>query len=419
MYSKDATPHWFPRYGIDAALVLVFLIASVAFYPRNTSLLNPQLYYGTIPNTLGQRDNWLFDADCSSVLQNMADRWSVQDMNRRHPLFSILGVPPTYALSIFEHGDRTAAAKLVFSIAACLWAPLLYLGLAKLHRDRVVAAAFTLAGMFCAGPVFWLSIPERHSFGSVSLALGLLLLALARDSEKWREVLVGSAFFVTLGMLITNSSLAILAGIKMLPLRKCVRAFYHAFAVMAIICTAASVYVPLSSFIGASPQDRSYTHMVTPSSAVRVAKNVFVHDYVAPRYTIVNSPALYPIPVVSFERSALFSTGTPGTVATLLWLGMLALAVAGILMAKGDPLTGFALPLYILAQFCLHVLYGKETFLYAANSVTVMIALCAGGARSRLRWPAIGLALAFAAAAYWNNTQQFEAIAAYTRALAR
>jgi len=398
--------------------VLVFLIASIAFYPRNTSLLNPQLYYGTIPNALGEHDNWLFDADCSSVLVNMADRWSVQDMNRRHPLFSLLAVPPTYALSIFKHGNRTEAAKTVFEAVACLWAPLLYLALAKLHRDRVVAAAFTLAAMFCAGPVFWLSIPERHSFGSVSLALGLLLLAAARDSEKWREWLVGSAFFVTLGMLITNSALALLAGIKMLPWRKCVRACYHAFAVMAILCTAASVYVPLSSFIGLSPHDRSYAHMATPSVAVRVAKNLFVHNYVAPHYTIVNSSALYPIPVVSFERAALFSTGTPGTWATLLWLGMLGLAVVGVLFAKGDPLTGFALPLYILAQFCLHVMYGKETFLYAANSVTVMIALCAAGARSRVRWPGIALAVAFAAAAWWNNTQQFEAIAAYTRALA-
>jgi hypothetical protein len=88
------------------------------------------------------------------------------------------------------------------------------------------------------------------------------------------------------------------------------------------------------------------------------------------------------------------------------------------MLAKDDPLIRFALPLYMAAQYCLHVLYGKETFLYAANSGVIMIALCASGARAKWRWPGIALALLFAAAAWWNNTQQFDAIAAYTRALA-
>jgi hypothetical protein len=96
---------------------------------------------------------------------------------------------------------------------------------------------------------------------------------------------------------------------------------------------------------------------------------------------------------------------------------MLGLAAAGVFLGGKDPLIRFALPLYMAGQFVLHVAYGKETFLYAANSVPVMIALCAASARTRLRWVAIAVALAFAGAALVNNTAQFEAVAAYTRAI--
>ena len=395
----------------ELLLAAGFFLLSLFIYPFNTSRLNPALYRGTLP---GVTDNWLFDADNYAVPVNMADRWSPQMLNRRHPLFSVLTVPPVYAVAIVARIPRLEAARVFFGAVVSCWAPLLFLVLSCLLEDRLAAVAFTLAGMASAASIYWFAIIERHGFEAVVLALSLFLLAAGLRSRKWQPVFCGAAFFLSLGMTLTNAAIALLYGVRLLPFRTWVRTFYHGFAALAIVCTAASVYIPNSAFLGLVTIDQTYTHKPTPGSVAGAARSMFLFDYVAPRYSVVNDPALYPTPVLSFQNSRAFSTGLAGTLAAVSWLGMLAMGAAALWMLRKDPMWGFVFPFYLLFQFLLHNIYGKETFLYAANSSTVLLVVCAAAAKTRLRWPAIVLAICFAGAAWWNNTQQFQALAQYT-----
>ena len=124
---------------IDLAVVLVLFAISLASYPSNMKRLNPALYRGTLGQEINQPDNWLFDADSATVTENMYDRYSDQTLNRRHPLFSVVMIPLTFATAFFSRLPRIDAAILVFSFVGCLWGSIYYLALKALLEDRIAA----------------------------------------------------------------------------------------------------------------------------------------------------------------------------------------------------------------------------------------------------------------------------------------
>ena len=69
---------------------------------------------------------------------------------------------------------------------------------------------------------------------------------------------------------------------------------------------------------------------------------------------------------------------------------------------------------YIVSQFALHCVYGRETFLYSANYLPVMAALAALGVKTRIRPLILALSAILVVSAALNNTAQFRSMAEYT-----
>lgn len=395
----------------DLAIALVLFAISLAYYPSNTKSLNPALYRGTLGQEIKQPDNWLFDADCASVTANMYDRYSDQTLNRRHPLFSIVTIPLTYAAAFVSRRPRIEAAVLMFSLVGCLWGSIFYLALNSLLADRIAALLFTVVGMCSASSIFWLAIPERHSLAGLSVVAGLLLLAWANHAKQYSSALLGGSFFVTLGFTVTNCALAVFGCFARTGWKATARILFYAFGVMALVNVAASVYLPTSYFIGLTSLDQAYVRKPNPSHLKEVTRSFTLHSMVTPHLGIAEG---YPVPVLSAQRSPAFSTGTAGSVATAAWILLLLTVPVTIFELRKSGSMVIVLGCYIASQFALHCVYGLETFLYSANYLPVMVAIAAMGVKTRMRPVILSLSAVLAVSAALNNTAQFRGMAEYT-----
>jgi hypothetical protein len=393
------------------AVALILLVISWVYYPSNTQSLNPALYRGTLGLQIQQPDNWLFDADCSSVTANMYDRFSDQTLNRRHPLFSIVTIPLTYATAILSRRPRIEAAILVFSFLGCLWAPVFYLALNALLADRIAAILFAIVGMSSASTAFWLSIPERHSLAGLSVVAGLFLLACAQRMKQHTSALLGGSFFLTLGLTVTNCALAVFGCLAKAGWKATARILFYAFGVMALVNVASSVYLPTGYFIGVTSLDQSYVRKPNPSHLQEVTRSFLLHSMVTPRLGIAEG---YPVPVLSAQSSPAFSTGGPGAVASLAWILLLVTIPLTVFQLYKSDRAVLVLGAYVVSQFALYCVYGRETFLYSANYLPVLIALAALGVKTRIRPLILALAAILAVSAAVNNTAQFRSLAEYT-----
>ena len=180
---------------------------------------------------------------------------------------------------------------------------------------------------------------------------------------------------------------------------------------MALISVAASVYLPTSPFIGLTSLDQSYVRKPNPSHLQEVTRSFFLHSMVAPHLGIAEG---YPVPVLSAQGSAAFSTGTAGTIATIAWMLLLVTIPLTLFDLHKSGSLAVVLAGYIAFQFALHCVYGRETFLYSVNYLPILATLAALGVKTRMRPLILALSAILAVSAALNNTAQFRSLAEYT-----
>ena len=96
---------------------------------------------------------------------------------------------------------------------------------------------------------------------------------------------------------------------------------------------------------------------------------------------------------MSVQHSAIGSSGPWGVAATVLWLGLLALAIPGLLSSRGDRRFRILLGATLASQVLLHMIYGEETFLYTMH-VAPLLVLSAAFATTATAWRRAILVLA-------------------------
>jgi hypothetical protein len=132
---------------------------------------------------------------------------------------------------------------------------------------------------------------------------------------------------------------------------------------------------------------------------------------VTPRLGIAEG---YPVPVMSVQRSPEFSTGAPGTAATVAWILLLSTIPLTVFQLYKNESAVIVLGGYVVSQFALYCVYGLETFLYSVNYLPILIALAALGVKTRIRPLILALSAVIAVSAALNNAAQFRSLAEYT-----
>jgi hypothetical protein len=358
--------------------------------------------------------NTFFDADVPSALDNMTERWSDQTFNKRHPLFSIITVPPVYCVSALTGLSRIAAAKATLLAAAGVWGMILYALLLRHTSDRLAAVVFTLVGCASASAVFWLAIPERYLFSSLSILVALWVLKGQGDNEVRAREVAASAV-AGLSMTLTNSMLAGLAAFRMLPFKQGVRALFDGFGFVAMIAVVGSLWIPKTEFIGMNRHDAGYINFPTIARAGEVGR-VFLFDSMVLPEPLAIENSFFTHAVLSTQQSGFARQAMIGRVGLILWAALIAIGVLGWRKCQNEVIRK-VLPGFLVGQFLLHWVYGIETFLYCSNWIPALVLLASLGVKTRARPAVLLLAAALAATASVNNWNRLDAAVHYSQGI--
>ena len=153
-------------------------------------------------------DIW-FESDSPRVYKNMILHDSDYSRAKVHPLFALVAYPQVYVVKKVFGCDPLTAVRLVISSVGFFWIMAFFALLRMMKCQRFDSVLLSLLATESAGAVFFFAIPETYPFGSLSLLLAFLILAISQKqvlSPLW-YVLVNIA---TLSITTSNWMLGIL-----------------------------------------------------------------------------------------------------------------------------------------------------------------------------------------------------------------
>lgn len=304
------------------------------------------------------------------------------EMRAVHPFAFFIFRPLVWLLSLLFNGDRYAATLLLVPLTGGLCVLLVYLFIKRWSGSETYALlTASLLGASTAHLVFG-SFVESYIFSAAALLLFFLLL-LEEKTHLFALVAVGT---LTFGITITNFIQSFLGYAVARPKFKSIFMFGLLASALSITLTVLHAAAFPSALLFFDPagagveSDYAIPLVGAPSwrvagRAVLLVRNIFLYSLVAPQPFILIEEVGGIFPRFNFFKitpgNYSYSTYDGlGTVLVLAW-GLLLLAAGlvflwKLLRARKFDLTA-AFPLVILFNFGLHMTYGYEPFLYAAD----------------------------------------------------
>ena len=349
-------------------------------------------------------NSW-FDGDMSRVFDNMSDRLSRQLRGEVHPLFSLLTFPLVRLLTKVIHASDLSAVGVLLAVVAALWLGTMFTLLRLIGCRRLDAALFSALGAISAAAMFWFTVPETYPFGSLSIVVALCFLSLSLHYElpAIGYVLINT---LTLGLTITNG----MVGLLVTKVNHTWGRFYSILfkslcLFIGLWVMQQTIFPPSSSFLGVSGESTFFFQQKAGGFLV-ILRSFLVHTMVMPKIAIV--PGERDWPRMTIQASAAGSSGLLGVIAVGLWVALLGLGIWALFSLKQYPKLRIALGGALLGQMALHLVYGEETFLYAAHFLPLLVLLSALSLLTRARPISLVLAGLLLLTAGSNNVSQFQ-----------
>jgi hypothetical protein len=380
-----------------AALALWLLLALSGQLP-------PQLFR---PEGL---DAW-FQADLPRVLANMVDSQSNHYRTKVHPIASILIHPLVTGLRALWPGTDLQAAMRFTALVAALWVVSFFALCRLLGAGRFAAASFSLLAISSAGFQFWFSVPETFGIGSLTLLWVLLVAALAAHRPVSDRLLL-AASVASLSITVTNWVAGLALAVVQRPWRRALGISAIAFAIVALLTVPQRfLYRFAKFFFLGSREEADYIGLQESGTVLNKLAGMFWHPISLPEVLLAKASEAPKLNWLTVQLSTPGSGSWAGMLALGLWTLLLAAGVHGLLRSPQWHAFGKVLGLTLAAQVVLHLVYGEETFLYAAHFLPLLMALAVFAARSLPGPAAAAIALATAALAAFNNAAMYEAAA--------
>jgi hypothetical protein len=408
---------------------------------------------GRIDPVLGKRKNgdaW-FDGDTARVFSAMTQTEKPQKRAYLHPLFAVATYPPTQAVRGVTGMDRYGAVRVVLALVAVLWGGLLFAFLRVLGCGRGDALLFGAVAGVSGAAVFWLTVPETWSFGSCTLLAALVAVGVAerRELPLWGWVTVGA---LTLGGTLTNWMAGIAAALVSLPRRQAVQVSAAAFAaivaiwnVQKLVIASPSIWEDLFGQGQREAAAASWVQVASDSPQIDLLAASHLHGPQEPReayfrrdrllapWTAVSELILAPMiaprarvsrfvsqplkPRLTMVGSVPWSGGAPAVAGILAWLTLLGMGAWSLRQGMGSARVRAVLGWTLAGQAALHLVYGRETFLYSLHFLPLLVGVAAAATLGRHRMASRALAVVLLACAAWSNGTQFASAATYTQQL--
>ncbi|WP_019502675.1 hypothetical protein [Pseudanabaena sp. PCC 6802] len=397
------------QYRIDIAIAISLSIAiAIATYFGTYAIPDP------IFTDFYAQDVW-FGSDIPTVFGNITSVNSDFGRNNKHPLFPLLVFPLVFAVSKLFHLEPLSAARIVAVGVSVLWVSSLYALFRVMGCYRLDATLFSLVGAVSAAGIFWLVIPESFSFGSLTIILGLVFVALTQFRS------LSTAWYVAVNVLtvsitITNWMVGILATFANHRWRKMLQILAISLLVATglwilqrIVFTNSGFPFQPGTFIG----EKKFISTPGKGGILAVMSAIFFQTMVMPATQIVDFPIRPDWIKFDVNTLAPASGSWWGAIAVFSWTALLGLGVWGFFTTKQQPKLRLVLGLTLIAQVLMHSIYGvEETFLYSLHFIPLLLTLAAFGLFTRLRLLSLLLVATLIVSAGMNNRSQFSAAAA-------
>jgi hypothetical protein len=402
-------PKWLKQHQIDSSIAVILAIGFAI-----VSYLNAQKIPDAIITDFYAQDVW-FGSDIPTVFGNMTSIQSDNGRNNKHPLFPLLAFPLVFGLGKIFNLDPVTAARLVTALIAGAWIAALYVLFRLMRCPRLDASLFSLVGGVSSAAVFWFVVPESFSPGSLSLLLPFLLLPLAeiqKVSPVWYVLL--SLFSVSIT--ITNWMSGLLATIVSFRPKKAAQITLVTFAIVnvlwilqRIIFTNSGFPFSLKTFVG----EKKFMSAPESDSMLSAISSFFYQTIVMPAIEIEDSAVRPNWVTLATNSLTPGSGGIWGTIAAIVWTGLLIIGIWGFFTTKQQPKLRIALGLTIVGQLLIHSVYGaSETFIYSLHFAPLLLILAAFSSLTRLRLVALVLAGLLVVSAGINNRSQYNQVTA-------
>lgn len=400
----------------DIVIAAVLAIVTAAAAIDRVWQIHPVVYRYTVGG-VRTTDVW-FDADIPKSVCLATNRHTEQNnTTSEHPLIAALLYVPAMALRLLLPIDGLRSAGAAIALWSGVWIAVFYGTLRAMGLGIVAGGAFALVAATSAAAIFWSPVPESFLIGAISMLLPMVLVL--RGRRAWhRGLLPALASAAALSVTVTNWFTGLLATWLMTRPRRAVQISALAFSLVSAAWLVQSFWFPGATTFVSLERAVNESERMPQASPLEAARVLAIHSMVMPSIAHVTFPER-PMWQLSVQQSAVGSAGPLGVAATVLWLGLL---TAGLVqLARRPPSRPFRTVLVasLLVQYAIHVLLGRETFLFAMHftPLLVMIAACAG-LRERSRGIA-GAAVALAAMLAVHNLTQFGVAAGHVDELAR
>lgn len=304
------------------------------------------------------------------------------EMRAVHPFAFFILRPIVWLLSLLFNGDRYAATLLLVPLTGGLCVLLAYRFIKRWSGSEAYALlSASLLGASAAHVVFG-SFVESYIFSAAALLLFFLLLL----DEKTNFLALVAVGTLTFGITITNFIQTFIGYAVAHPKFKSIFMFGLLASALSITLTVLHAATFPSALMFFDPagagveSDYAIPLIGAPAwkvtgRAMLLVRNIFLYSIVAPQPYILTTEVGGTFPRFNFFRItpgsySYSSFDGLGKILVAVWLILLlAAAVAFVwkwIRARKFDLTA-AFPLVILFNFALHMTYGYEPFLYAAD----------------------------------------------------
>lgn len=392
-----------------AELVIVVGLACVAAgtsYAR-ASALDPVLYSYTSENGYETSDMW-FDADIPKMVRMMSSRWDGKhEVTSEHPLMSLVIYTPVFVLREGPIGLTVLEAiHLTWAGWAALWTITLFILLRVVGCRSFDATLFTVLGMTSASSVFWFTVPEAFSIGSVTIIMALCLTAWAKQSKS-PLVSYGLINILTLSITVTNWMVGIFATILNMKWQRALFVIENSFLAVVLLWYVEKLVFPEANFLFlSSGRVLKFLFSPKPSRVLETICAFFSHSVVMPAIEVFHrSPNMQ---VMTVQQSFPGSGSALGLLAVIAWVVLLSLGAWACFSVMRKSRLIQLIGLTLAAQLGLHIVFGGETFLYSMHFLPLLIVVAACVTFTRFRVPGLILAVIVAVCAGINNIWQFD-----------
>ncbi|MGH7999796.1 MAG: hypothetical protein ACREPR_10305, partial [Brasilonema sp.] len=392
IYSQ-ARKHW-----LDILLISILAVGVAFASYQGAKLINPLIL---------QTYNVWFDVDSPRVFANMTARHSDHYRVKVHPLFSLIAFIPTFFLIKILSIEPIIAVRLVIAAVAALWMSALFVLLRVIGCYRLDAMLFSLVAATSASAIFFLVIPETHSFGALSFMLALCFVAAGqhRKLSQWWYVGISA---LTLSFTTTNWMTGLLATVVNHRWKRALQITVNAFSLVVVLWTVQKIIFPTAVFFLGDREEKKYFLMPESGGPLQCIKSFVFHSMVMPAIKLAKNPDQPEFPLMITQQSLPGSGSLWGAVAVFLWAGLLALGLWALFSLKVHCKLRIVLGLTLLGQLAIHSVLYTETFLYSLHFGPLLVVLAA---LSTLHKPARLIALVLAGTlvltAGVNNVLQF------------